>query len=170
MPVHLEILKNKIHTLAEIKIICDQLRKQNKKIVFTNGCFDLIHLGHVDYLSKAADLGDILIVGLNSDSSVQRIKNQGRPLQDEKSRQMQLAAFSFVDAVVLFDEETPHHLIQEINPHILVKGGDYKADEVVGADIIRNNGGRVHIIPLVEGYSTTAIEKKIIDNYLKGQK
>jgi D-glycero-beta-D-manno-heptose 1-phosphate adenylyltransferase len=168
MATHLEILKKKLCSLTEVKIICDQLRKEKKIIVFTNGCFDLLHLGHIDYLSKAADLGDILIIGLNSDKSVQKLKGSGRPVQDQKSRQIQLAAFVFVDAVVLFDDETPYDLINEIKPDILVKGGDYKADEVVGADIVKQNGGKVVILPFVEGYSTSAIEKKIIANYKKG--
>ena len=168
MATHLEILKKKLCSLTELKIICDQLRKEKKMIVFTNGCFDLLHLGHIDYLSKAADLGDILIIGLNSDKSVQKIKGSGRPIQDQKSRQLQLAALTFVDAVVLFDEDTPYNLIKDIKPDILVKGGDYNADEVVGADIVKQNGGKVIILPFVEGYSTSAIEMKIIANYKKG--
>ena len=168
MVTHLELLKKKICTLTELKIICDQLRKEKKTIVFTNGCFDLIHLGHIEYLANAADLGDILIIGLNSDKSVTNIKNPGRPIQDQKSRQMQLASFSFVSAVILFDEETPYNLIDEIKPDILVKGGDYKENEVVGAEIVKSNGGKVVILPFVPGYSTTAIEQKIIENYKKG--
>lgn len=165
MPTHFETLKKKLCTLTELKIICDQLRAEKKTIVFTNGCFDLIHLGHIDYLSKAADLGDILIVGLNSDKSVQKLKSSGRPIQDEKSRQIQLAALSFVNTVVIFNDETPYNLINEIKPDILVKGGDYNAHEVVGADIVKQNGGKVVILPFVEGYSTSAIEQKIIKNY-----
>lgn len=167
MATNLEILKKKVCSLTELKIVCDQLRKENKTIVFTNGCFDLIHLGHIVYLSKAADLGDILIIGLNSDKSVQKLKGSGRPIQDQISRKIQLAAFTFVNAIILFDEETPYHLINEIKPDILVKGGDYKADEVVGADIMKKNGGKVIILPFVPGYSTSAIEMKIIENFKK---
>ena len=165
MATHFETLEKNIYSLAELKTICAKLREEKKTIVFTNGCFDLIHLGHIDYLSKAADLGDFLIIGLNSDLSVQNIKGSTRPIQNQKSRQVQLAAFSFVDAVVLFEEETPYNLINEIKPDILVKGGDYKADEVVGAEIVTRNGGEVVILQFVEGYSTSLIEKKIIDNY-----
>ena len=167
MATNLEILKKKVCSLTELKIVCDQLRKENKTIVFTNGCFDLIHLGHIVYLSKAADLGDILIIGLNSDKSVQKLKGSGRPIQDQISRKIQLAAFTFVNAIILFDEETPYHLINEIKPDILVKGGDYKADEVVGADIMKKNGWKVIILPFVPGYSTSAIEMKIIENFKK---
>jgi D-glycero-beta-D-manno-heptose 1-phosphate adenylyltransferase len=167
MATHLELLKKKLCTLTELKSICDELRKEKKTIVFTNGCFDLIHPGHIDYLTKAADLGDILIIGLNTDKSVQKLKGAGRPIQDQKSRQLQLTAFSFVGAVVLFDEETPYDLINDLKPDILVKGGDYKADEVVGADIVKQNGGKVVILPFLEGYSTSAIETKIIENFKK---
>ena len=167
MTTHIDLLKKKLCSLTELKSICNELRKEKKTIVFTNGCFDLIHLGHIDYLSKAADLGNILIIGLNSDQSVHKIKSPGRPLQDQKSRQMLLAAISFVDIVVLFDEETPHKLISEIKPDVLVKGGDYKAEEVVGADIVTQNGGKVVILPFVEGYSTSSIESKIIENFKK---
>jgi D-glycero-beta-D-manno-heptose 1-phosphate adenylyltransferase len=169
MSNHFETLKNKLFTAASLNLFCNQLRKEKKKLVFTNGCFDLIHLGHIDYLSKAADLGDMLIIGLNSDRSVQQLKGPGRPIQDQMSRQMQLAAFEFVDAIVLFDEETPYLLINEIKPDILVKGGDYKADEIVGADIMKKNGGKVVVLPFVKGYSTSAIETKIIENYKKSE-
>jgi rfaE bifunctional protein nucleotidyltransferase chain/domain len=168
MSFHYEKLENKLYSLTDLEKVCDQIRKKNKTIVFTNGCFDLIHLGHIDYLSKAADLGDFLIIGLNSDKSVKQIKKSGRPIQDQKCRQMQLAAFSFVDAVILFDEETPYNLIDQIKPDILVKGGDYKANEIVGADLIKENGGKVIILPFIPGYSTTAIETKIIENYKNG--
>lgn len=170
MTTYFETLKTKICSLTELKIVCDQLRKDKKTIVFTNGCFDLLHLGHIVYLSKAADLGDILIIGLNSDKSVQKLKGSGRPIQDQISRKTQLAAITFVNAVVLFDEETPYNLINEIKPDILVKGGDYKADEIVGADIMKENGGKVVILPFVPSYSTSAIEMKIIENYKRQTK
>jgi rfaE bifunctional protein nucleotidyltransferase chain/domain len=131
-------------------------------LVFTNGCFDILHLGHVDYLSRAADMGNVLIVGLNSDESIHRIKGESRPILDQKSRSMTLASFSFITAVIVFDEDTPYELIKMIQPDVLVKGGDYKPDEIVGADVVLARGGRIRTIPLVDGYSTTAIENKII--------
>jgi D-glycero-beta-D-manno-heptose 1-phosphate adenylyltransferase len=137
-------------------------RFQQKKIVFTNGCFDLVHLGHIDYLSKAADLGDILIVGLNTDDSVSRLKGPSRPLVDQHARATLMASLRFVDAVVLFDEPTPYELIQLVQPDILVKGKDYKAEDVVGYDIVTAKGGKVETIDLVEGYSTTMLVQKII--------
>jgi D-glycero-beta-D-manno-heptose 1-phosphate adenylyltransferase len=147
---------------------CNDLRRKisywnfrGNNIVFTNGCFDILHLGHVDYLSKAADLGDVLIVGLNSDESVRKIKGGNRPILDQKSRAMTLASFSFIDAVILFVEDTPLELIKMIQPDILVKGSDYNSDEIVGADVVLARGGCIQIIPLIEGYSTTAIENKI---------
>jgi D-glycero-beta-D-manno-heptose 1-phosphate adenylyltransferase len=130
-------------------------------IVFTNGCFDILHLGHVDYLSKAADLGDVLIVGLNSDESIHRIKGGNRPILDQKSRAMTLASFSFITAVIVFEEDTPLELIKMIQPDVLVKGSDYKSDEIVGADLVLARGGQIQTIPFVDGYSTTAIENKI---------
>jgi rfaE bifunctional protein nucleotidyltransferase chain/domain len=132
-----------------------------QKIVFTNGCFDIIHRGHIELLSKAADLGQKLIVGLNSDSSVQRLKGKDRPIQDETSRAMIMAGFGFVDLVVLFDQDTPYDLISLIRPDVLVKGGDYKAEEIVGYDIVSQNNGQVITINFVEGYSTTSIVNKM---------
>ena len=134
---------------------------QGKKIVFTNGCFDILHLGHIDYLSKAKDLGDLLIIGLNTDKSVSKIKGSNRPIQDEYSRAMVLASLGFVDAVVFFGEDTPYNLIKTTQPDILVKGADYKPENIVGYDIVTNKGGKVVTIEFLEGYSTTAIEKKI---------
>jgi len=134
---------------------------KKQKIVFTNGCFDIIHRGHIELLSKASDLGDKLIVGLNSDSSVQRLKGAGRPVQDENTRAMIMAGFAFVDLVILFPQDTPLELISIVKPNILVKGGDYKAEEIVGYDIVTNNKGQVIIINFVEGYSTTSIVNKM---------
>ncbi|SMO58501.1 D-glycero-beta-D-manno-heptose 1-phosphate adenylyltransferase [Solitalea koreensis] len=131
------------------------------KIVFTNGCFDLLHLGHVDYLSKAASLGQRLVIGLNSDFSTKNLKGNNRPIQDEYSRAMLLASMFFVDAVVLFDEATPFELIKFIQPDVLVKGSDYTIDKIVGADIVMANGGVVKTIDYIPGYSTSAIEQKI---------
>jgi len=132
-----------------------------KRIVFTNGCFDLLHLGHIEYLGKAADLGDVLIIGLNSDDSVKRLKGSNRPLNNQQQRAMILASLSFVSAVAIFEEDTPLNLISKVQPDVLAKGGDYTPDEVAGADIVRAKGGEVKIIELTPGYSTTEIEKKI---------
>lgn len=158
----LEVIESKI--LADDSLVRQLTiwRFKGKKVVFTNGCFDLLHLGHVDYLSKAADLGDILIIGLNTDNSVQRLKGKNRPITDEKSRSMLLASLRFVDAVVLFDEDTPADLIKTIQPDVLVKGGDYRREDVVGFDTVTAKGGEVVILGLVPGYSTTSIEEKII--------
>lgn len=131
-----------------------------QRIVFTNGCFDLLHLGHVTYLEEAAKLGDVLIVGVNSDDSVRRLKGPTRPLQPQEARTRILAALEFVEAVVVFEEDTPLRLIEKIAPDVLVKGGDYTVDQVVGADFVRSRGGEVVILPLVEGYSTTGLIKR----------
>jgi rfaE bifunctional protein nucleotidyltransferase chain/domain len=132
-----------------------------KKIVFTNGCFDLLHLGHIDYLNRAADLGDVMVVGLNTDASVRKLKGENRPLQDEKSRLFIMASLACVAAVILFDEPTPLNLIEAIQPDILVKGADYKLDQIIGAKEVLAYGGKVETIPLVQGYSTSAIEARI---------
>jgi rfaE bifunctional protein nucleotidyltransferase chain/domain len=160
----LENIKNKIYTQADLKSVLNVWRLLEKKIVFTNGCFDLLHLGHVDYLSKAADMGNKLVIGLNSDSSVSALKGPGRPISDHISRAVLLASFSFVDAVVLFDEPTPLLLIELIRPDILVKGADYTIDKIVGADIVSQYGGLVNTIEYLNGYSTSLIEKKIKSN------
>jgi len=159
---------SKVKNIHEKIFNQDQLRSRlnmwrflENKIVFTNGCFDIIHLGHIDYLAKAADLGDKLIVGLNSDNSTRSIKGLNRPITDESSRSIILASFSFVDAIVLFDEETPLELIKAVMPDILVKGADYSIDQIVGADIVVQNGGRVQTLNYLPGYSTTLIEQKI---------
>lgn len=157
----LEKIQNKILSPESLVYKLGVWRFQDKKIVFTNGCFDLLHLGHIDYLSKAADLGDVLIIGVNTDASVRKLKGLNRPISDEKQRTHVLASLFFVDAVILFDEETPKELIRKIQPHVLVKGGDYTQDQVVGADTVTTNGGFVHIIPLLAGYSTTLTEEKI---------
>jgi rfaE bifunctional protein nucleotidyltransferase chain/domain len=136
-------------------------RKSGEVIVFTNGCFDIIHLGHVDYLEKARNLGSRLVVGVNTDASIRRLKGDTRPVQDELSRSRILASFEFVDAVCLFDEDTPYELIKALNPHILVKGNDYSPENIVGSDIVISNGGRVMTIELVPGYSTSEIINKI---------
>ena len=136
---------------------------REQKIVFTNGCFDILHLGHIDYLTKAAGLGDVLIVGLNSDSSVKLLKGNNRPINNETSRAAVLSALRVIEAVVLFEEETPYNLIGHIKPDKLIKGGDYKVEEIAGHDIVQKNGGEVVIIDLLEGFSTSGIEQKILD-------
>jgi rfaE bifunctional protein nucleotidyltransferase chain/domain len=159
-----ELIRNKILPPESINRQLSLWRFQGKKIVFTNGCFDILHLGHIDYLAQAASLGDVLIVGMNTDASVSAIKGPARPIIDEKSRQMVLASLFFVNAVILFDEPTPIELIKLVQPDVLVKGSDYKAEEIAGFDIVTANGGEVITISLVVGYSTTAIEQKIISN------
>jgi len=137
-------------------------KQLEKMIVFTNGVFDLLHLGHIDYLGKAKDNGDILIVGVNSDVSAKRLgKGTNRPITNEKSRSMIIAALEFVDAVMLFDEDTPLELIKIIQPDVLVKGSDYKPEDIVGYDVVTAKGGMIKTIEFLPGYSTTAIEKKI---------
>lgn len=133
------------------------IRQAGGKIVFTNGCFDIIHAGHVQYLEQAKALGDNLIVGLNSDASVKRLKGETRPVNGQQNRAIVLAALSSVDYVIVFDEETPYELIKAIQPDVLVKGGDWTEDRIVGADIVQAKGGKVISLPFVEGQSTTRI-------------
>ena len=139
-------------------------REKNKKIVFTNGCFDIIHPGHIDYLSQARDLGDILVLGLNTDQSV-RLLNKGsnRTINDERTRANVLAGLASVDLIVFFDEETPYNLIKLLQPNVLVKGKDYEVEKIIGFDILKENGGEVITIPFLEGYSTSSLIKKIIE-------
>ena len=167
---HYTLLERKLLDWQSILSLLAIWRFKQKRIVFTNGCFDIIHRGHVDYLSKAADLGDVFIVGINSDSSVRTLnKSISRPLQDEHTRAIILASMAFVDAVVVFDERTPLELIRGIQPHVLVKGADYDANEtnpmskkyIVGSDFIKANGGEVITLEYLQGYSTTGIENKI---------
>ena len=152
---------DKIFTLPELLEQLQLWRNQGQKIVFTNGCFDLLHLGHVDYLEKARQLGDKLVLGLNTDESISSIKGPNRPLQDEMSRARVMASLLFVDAVVLFDSDTPLELIKAIQPDILVKGDDYAVAQIVGHEEVLKAGGEVKTVPLVTGYSTTNIVKKI---------
>lgn len=162
--MNLNRIHKKIVSQSEIVSKANSWRKRGEAIVFTNGCFDLLHRGHVEYLAKAADLGERLIIGLNTDNSVKRQgKGELRPIKDEQTRAMVLAAFQFVSAVVLFDDDTPYELIASILPDVLVKGGDWKLDQIVGADIVEANGGQVRTIPFVDGYSTTNYVKKILD-------
>ncbi len=141
--------------------LAEELKDNGKKLVFTNGCFDIIHSGHIKYLTEAQKLGDYLIVGLNSDSSVKLLKGDERPINSEEDRATVLCGLKAVDFVTVFDEETPAELIQEIIPNVLVKGGDYTVETVVGADTVQNSGGKVIIIPFVEGKSTTRIINKM---------
>lgn len=157
----METTATKIVSLADARAKVKQWQTQGFKVVFTNGCFDIIHLGHVDYLEKARNLGDKLVLGLNTDDSVSRFKGPERPLQDQHSRARVLAAFQFIDLVVLFNEDTPLNLISELLPDILVKGSDYLTENIVGADVVKRNGGEVKTIDFVSGYSTTRIVEKI---------
>ena len=144
---------------AETTIL--QWQKNNQKIVFTNGCFDILHYGHLHYLAEAADLGDKLIIGLNSKDSISRLKGKHRPINDDLTRQFMLASLKFVDLVVEFGTDTPFKLISLLKPDILVKGGDYQPYQIVGADVVLAKGGKVLSLPFVKGYSTTNIEMKI---------
>lgn len=154
-------LLNKITGMPQLINQIKVWKDEGNRVVFTNGVFDLLHLGHVTYLAKAADLGDKLIIGLNTDSSVKRIKGESRPINDQNNRAALLAALFFVDAVILFEEDTPRELITQLLPDILVKGADYTVDNIAGAKEVIANGGEVKTITLVDGYSSTAIINKI---------
>ena len=157
----LQWIQNKVFSREDLVRECNVWRATGKKIVFTNGCFDILHHGHLDLLAKAAELGNVLIVGVNTDGSVQRLKGKDRPVTNEQDRLFQLASLLCVDAVSLFDEDTPEALIKLIRPDVLVKGGDYTIDKIVGAELVQSYGGRVEIIPFVKGYSTTSIIERI---------
>ncbi len=147
--------------VAQLQATISRCRLLNKKIVFTNGCFDILHAGHIHSLEQAAAFGDFLIVGLNSDKSINRIKGPDRPFNKEQDRALLLASLMMVDAVVLFEQETPLELIQTLKPDVLVKGGDYTIESIVGAEDVMQNGGKVEIIPLIPGVSTTLIAERI---------
>ena len=164
---HLNIIKKKILDKNALEHQLTRWRFLGKKIVFTNGCFDILHLGHVDYLSKAADLGDILIVGVNSDASTKVLKGPGRPINDEVQRTTLLASLHFTDGIVLFDESTPLELIKMIRPDVLVKGSDYNLSNIVGSDVVQSYNGSVQTIDFIPGYSTTLIEERIKSNLKK---
>lgn len=156
-----EKIQAKIQSLGQLLETVQHWRSQGERIVFTNGCFDILHFGHVKYLAEARDLGHRLIVGINSDSSVSALKGMNRPIQDETSRTTILASLACVDAVVLFETETPLPLIQALMPDVLVKGGDWEIAKIVGADLVLANGGAVKNLSFADGYSTTKIEQKI---------
>jgi len=154
-------MHNKLKTLTQLKTIIKQLKARGKKIVFTNGCFDILHRGHVEYLAKAKSSGDVLIIGLNADSSVKRLKGASRPVNKQEDRAIVLAALESVDYIVLFSQDTPFELITAIKPDILVKGGDWKLKDIVGSDVVQSYKGKVMTIPFVKGYSTTGLIKKV---------
>jgi D-glycero-beta-D-manno-heptose 1-phosphate adenylyltransferase len=156
-----QVIPNKIFTLPSIILQLNRWRLLGKKIVFTNGVFDILHHGHIASLSEAASHGHILIVGVNADASVKRLKGETRPINDEQSRALLLASLVMTDAVVIFEEDTPLNLITTLLPDVLVKGGDYTLEQIVGAKEVLANGGEVKIVPIVEGFSTTSIIEKM---------
>lgn len=156
------IIPHKIYQLAELQKETIRWRFMGKTIAFTNGCFDILHEGHIASLSQAASEADILIVGVNSDASTKRLKGESRPINNEHSRSLLLASLLMVDAVVIFEEDTPLHLITSLQPDVLVKGGDYIIEQIVGAKEVIASGGRVVINPIVQGFSTTDVLEKII--------
>ncbi len=155
----------KIKSLDAAKVECDRIKGLGKRVVFTNGCFDILHPGHTRYLCSAKELGDFLVVALNSDHSVRIIKGPKRPILGEQSRAELLAALECVDLVLLFDEDNPLRVISDLQPDILVKGGDWAEDKIIGADVVKRRGGQVKRIPFVTGFSTTDIITKIVDLY-----
>lgn len=157
-----KLLQNKLMDKTQLTFFLASKCINGKRVVFTNGCFDILHAGHVDYLSQARDLGDLLVLGLNTDASVKR-QNKGpeRPVNNEIARAKVLAGLGCVDAIVLFDEDTPYELIKSVKPDVLVKGDDYKPENIVGYDIVTSTGGKVVTIPFLEGFSTTSIVKKL---------
>ena len=158
---HLNKLNNKIYSLEELENKVNAWKQAGEDVVFTNGCFDIIHRGHIEVLAQTADLGDRLIIGLNSDSSIQKLKGEDRPIIDEQARAILLAALSFVDAVILFPEDTPINLIKILKPDVLAKGGDYKIETIIGHKEVQDYNGEVTLVPFIDGYSTTSIIEKI---------
>lgn len=156
-----ERIQDKIVDKENLARICAGWRVNGHKIIFTNGCFDILHQGHIKLLLSAAELGNKVVLGLNTDASVKKLKGENRPLNDEYSRALVMASQAFVDAVCLFDEETPLELIQAVKPDVIVKGGDYTPETVVGNDFVKSYGGEVVIVPTIEGFSTTNIISKI---------
>jgi rfaE bifunctional protein nucleotidyltransferase chain/domain len=162
--------QDKIFNLERIKSLRESWQKHGEKIVFTNGVFDILHAGHIRYLEAAAQLGDRLIIAVNSDDTVRKLKGESRPINVLASRLYILASLSFVDAVFPFTEDTPIEVIKELKPDVLVKGGDYKPENIVGAKEVLSWGGRVEVIPFVEGFSTTRLESKILELHKKNKK
>ena len=158
---NLNKLHSKIYSIEKLNYKVNQWKSDKQKIVFTNGCFDIVHRGHIEVLAQTADLGDKLIIGLNSDSSIQKIKGKNRPIINEECRAILLAALSFVDAIILFKQENPLKLISKLKPHVLAKGGDYNVKDIVGHEIVQDNGGEVILVPFVSGFSSTTIINKI---------
>lgn len=155
-------ITSKIQTWEQLPATLERWRAAGEKIVFTNGCFDLLHFGHLHYLADARDLGDRLVIGLNNAASVRRLKGPTRPINDELTRTHLLAALQVVDAVVIFEEDDPLKLIQLVQPDILVKGGDWQPEQIIGSDVVLARGGKVLSLPYIQGYSTTNIERKIL--------
>jgi rfaE bifunctional protein nucleotidyltransferase chain/domain len=160
----IDIIRQKILSGAELDRWLTRASFKSKKIVFTNGCFDVLHRGHVDYLVQASDLGDLLVIGLNTDESVKRLKGPSRPYLDEETRAYILASMSFVAAVILFEEDTPLELIRKVKPDVLVKGSDYKPVEIVGHDLVTSWGGKVLTVDLTPGFSSTQVIGKLTGN------
>ena len=160
-------MKNKIKTKEELHRIVEELKKRGKRIVFTNGCFDLLHLGHIRYLEEARGLGDLLVVGVNSDRSVQALKGPKRPILPEEERAEILSSLGSIDYVTVFDELTPLELISSLLPHVLVKGGDWTKENIVGKEVVERAGGEVVLLPFVEGSSTSSLIETILKRYEK---
>jgi D-beta-D-heptose 7-phosphate kinase/D-beta-D-heptose 1-phosphate adenosyltransferase len=160
-------LKEKIKTKEDLQRIVEDLKRKRKRIVFTNGCFDLLHLGHIRYLEKAKSLGDILVVGVNSDRSVQSLKGPERPILPEEERAEILSGLGCVDYLTVFDEITPFELISSLQPHILVKGGDWTKENTIGREVVERSGGEVVILPFVEGSSSSNLIETILKRYEK---
>lgn len=159
---YLNLIEKKIiKSKEELNCILSEWRFHNEKIVFTNGCFDVLHYGHIEYLAKAASIGSKLILGVNTDASVKKLKGEKRPINSEKARALTLAALVFVDKVVFFEEDTPLELIRQVQPDVLVKGGDYRPEEIVGYEVVKAKGGEILTLDFVKGYSTTEILEKI---------
>jgi rfaE bifunctional protein nucleotidyltransferase chain/domain len=161
----LEVVKNKIVDVKQAQRIIAGWRIIGQKIVFTNGCFDILHAGHIISLTGAASFGNRLVVGVNADASVKRLKTAGRPIQNEDARALLLAAMHFVDLVIIFEEDTPENLIKAVNPDVMVKGGDYKIEEIAGAQWVLEHGGKVELINYLDNSSTTNIIKKIKESF-----
>lgn len=160
-------MRKKIKTVTELRPLLEILRSAGKKIVFTNGCFDILHTGHTRYLAQAKSYGDVLVVAVNSDASVRKIKGEKRPINSQTDRMETLAALETVDFVTIFDEPDPYRIISELQPDVLVKGGDWPIEKIIGRDVVEGRGGRVINVPYVEGASTTGIIETIRERYCK---